>query len=1082
MRSIDTWAKTGTQFLGHNLRVCPNCGEENSYKARFCQDCGTRLISEPAPPQEARKTVTVLFCDLVGSTALGERLDSESLREVMDRYFTEMRRIVERHGGIVEKYIGDAVMAVFGLPRAHEDDALRAVRAASEMGHNLDTLNSELDLYWGVTLANRTGVSTGEVVVGDPSSGQRLATGDTVNVAARLEQAASSGTVLIGHSTYRLVRDAVDAESVEALALKGKTERLSAFRLIDVKRGAEGVARRLDAPMVGREAEIAAIIEAFQQVVRDNSCHLVAVLGEAGVGKSRLAVEIADRLKDHATVLRGRCLSYGEGITFWPLAEIIRQATGITDKDSPDDARHRLGDLLLETGEGITERLASVVGLSSTSFPIEETFWAARKLLVSLADSRPLVAVFEDIHWAEPTLMDWIEYVVDLADAPVLMVCVARPELLEKRASWSKSSVKGSIVDLRPLSERESELLIDNLLEGSGSSEVGARITAAAQGNPLFVEQIISMWIDDGTLHRDDGRWVIKTKASISIPPTISALLTARLDRLPHEERAIIACAAIMGQVFNRGAVEELCPTLVRSKVPLSLSSLVTKQFVRPDPSAFPDDEAFAFSHVLIREAAYEAMLKRTRAELHERFAIWLGQVAADRIGEYEEIVGYHLEQAYRYLVQLGPVHERAQELAARAAERISSAGRRALERRDANAAVSLLSRAASILSSDNLGRPYILHDLALALIDSGDTAGGDAVLTEGAQASTHSGDRRVATRVDIERFLLRVINEPEITPGDITREAQRMISACSEIGDEYGLAKSWHVLAWGSFLHARAVDTEAALERALEYAQRAQNQAEISEIIHHLAIQARLGPMPVVEAIRRCESLREQAGDHQLVEASVLCAKSVLEAMRGQFDIGRELNRRSQSVFADLGIREDLGDALTANAEIEALAGNWNEAERKLRGSIEIFQGIGNRMVLAEAAVGLTRALYAQGRYEEAEEQLEAFKQTPVHLADRVSLSSITGKLLARRASLSKGERLLREAISLAHRSDWLNMRALAYTDLAEILIIVDRAEEAESFLGKALHLYEQKGNIPSTIRVRKLLEKLSTAFTQNN
>jgi tetratricopeptide (TPR) repeat protein len=933
-----------------------------------------------------------------------------------------------------------------------------------------------------VELANRIGVTTGEVVVGAVSSGQRLATGGTVNVAARLEQGAPSGGVLIGEPTYRLIWGAVEVQATKPLTLKGRSGHYSAFRLLKVKGEADGVARRLDASLVGRQSEVADLMEVYERAVKENACRLVVVLGEAGVGKTRFVAEIADTLNEDATTLSGGCLSYGEGITFWPVAVIVRQAAGISDRDSPEMARRKLSDLRMGMDTGITERIASVMGLSSASFPIEEIFWAARKLLESLARSRPLVVMFDDIHWAEPTLLDWIGYLVDVADASILVVCAARPELLEKHPTWSRGNAKASVIDLRPLSEQESGVLIGNLLGGSSTSEVGARIIAVAQGNPLFVEQVISMWMDDGTLRREGDRWLIRTKASTSIPPSISALLAARLDRLPHEERAVIASASVIGQAFNQRAVEHLCSASLRSRVPMSLSLLATKQFIRLDSTAFPNHESFVFCHVLIREVAYEAMLKRTRAELHERFAKWLGQTADDRIGEYEEIVGYHLEQAYLFLLQLGPVDERAHMLAKQSAERLSSSGRRALERRDANAAGSLLSRAASLLPPKDPERAYILHDLALALIDSGDIAGADAVLGEGVQASAHSDDRRIATRLGIERFLLRIINEPKITPADITRVAQEMISACSEIEDDYGLAKSWHLLAWESFVQARAIDTEAALERALKFAQRARNQAEESEIIHHLAIQARVGPMPVAQAIRRCESLRDQAGGHQLVEASVLCAESVLEAMRGQFHIGRELNRRSQSKFADLGIREDVGDVLTANAEIEALAGNWGEAEERIRRSIEIFQEIGNSMVLAEAAVGLTRALYAQGRYEEAEEEIKAVEQTPLHLADRVSFCSITGKLLARRAGFVEAERLLREAISLAHASDWLNMQALAYTDLAEVLIVDGRDEEAESFLEEALHLYEQKGNIPSATRVRKLLENPGMAFTQNN
>lgn len=358
--------------------VCPQCGQGNPDGFYFCGACGKPLTTKPPLAEEARKTVTVLFSDLVGSTALGERLDSESLREVMDGYFTEMKDVLERHGGIVEKYIGDAIMAIFGLPRAHEDDALRAVRAASEMGTALSSLNADLERYWDVTLSNRTGINTGEVVVGDSASGQRLATGDAVNVAARLEQAAPAGHVLIGESTYRLVRDAVQVEVIDPLKLKGKSGPLTAFRLIEAVRDTS-VSRRLNAPMIGRESELRLIQAAFRNAVAYSTSQVVTVLGDAGAGKSRLVEEAVNQLGAAARTLRGRCLSYGEGITFWPVAEIVRQGARISDNDSASVARSKLLTALRgqEDTTAVFNCIASLMGLASTSITIEELFGLA---------------------------------------------------------------------------------------------------------------------------------------------------------------------------------------------------------------------------------------------------------------------------------------------------------------------------------------------------------------------------------------------------------------------------------------------------------------------------------------------------------------------------------------------------------------------------------------------------------------------------------------------------------------------------------------------------------------------------------
>ncbi len=532
--------------------------------------CAAPLGEAPeGVPREVRKTVTVVFADVTGSTALGERLDPESMRQIMTRYFEEMRTALERHGGTVEKFIGDAVMAVFGIPVVHEDDALRAVRAAFDMRRALAALNADLERDWGVDLAARIGVNTGEVVAGDPAAGQTLVTGDAVNVAARLEQAASADEILLGEATHRLVRDAAFVEAVDPITMKGKAERVPAFRLLDVNPEAAGVERRFDSPMVGRDGQLSRLSQTFRAAVEDRACQLFTVLGAAGVGKSRLIQEFLAGLPPDTVVLRGRCLSYGEGITFWPVAEVLREAAGTRDDDPPEEQRARIGALVegLTEADTITDRLAELIGVGQSSAAPEETFWAVRKLFEHMARRGPLVIVFDDIHWAEPTLLDLIESLADwMKEAPVLLVCPARPELLDRRPGWGGGKFNATSFLLEPLPDQDCALLIDNLLGAAAIPEAARlRILEAAEGTPLFVEEMLSMLIDDGLLRREDGHWEPAGDLSkVRVPPTIQALLAARLDQLGQEERAVVECGSVEGKVFHRGALAVLAPDPVR--------------------------------------------------------------------------------------------------------------------------------------------------------------------------------------------------------------------------------------------------------------------------------------------------------------------------------------------------------------------------------------------------------------------------------------------------------------------------------------------------------------------------------------
>jgi class 3 adenylate cyclase len=457
--------------------ICSNCGAGNPEGFRFCGRCAAPLAAQEPGARELRKTVTVIFCDVAGSTALGERLDAETMRQVMARYFEAMKGVIERHGGTVEKFIGDAVMAVFGVPVRHEDDALRGVRAAAEMRQAVTDLNEELERDYGTALELRIGVNTGGVVTGTE---ERLVTGDAVNVAARLEQAASPSEVLLGEETFQLVRDAVEAEPLEPLELKGKSEPITAFRLVAVLPDATVVARRAVAPMVGREQELDLLRDAFSQARRDRSCQLLTLLGAAGVGKSRLAHEFLATLEG-TSVVQGRCLSYGEGITYWPVVEALKQLLG-------DQPQARLAEL--GTDELAAETILGVLGEGEAVGSTDEIAWAVRKLFEAAAGDQPLVVAIDDVHWGESALLDLIEHVAVLSrDASMLLLCMARPELLDHRPAWAGGKLNATTVLLEPLAAPETDRLIDNLAGARLDTELRARINEAAEGNPLFVEE-----------------------------------------------------------------------------------------------------------------------------------------------------------------------------------------------------------------------------------------------------------------------------------------------------------------------------------------------------------------------------------------------------------------------------------------------------------------------------------------------------------------------------------------------------------------------------------------------------------------
>ena len=1008
------------------MASCPVCGKKLPGEFPFCPFCGADLAVAPAAAREQRKVVTVLFCDVTGSTELGEKLDPEALRALLARYFERMKRIVEGHGGSVEKFIGDAVMAVFGVPVLHEDDALRAVRAAVEMR----------DAFPDLGFQGRIGVTTGEVVTGTE---ERLATGDALNVAARLQQAAQPGEILIGEETLRLTRDAVDVEAVEPLSLKGKAEPVAAYRLRSVH-GDEAVVRQLDTPMVGRDTELRRLRAAYEQATLDRSCQLFTVLGPAGVGKSRLASEFLTSLED-ALIVRGRCLPYGEGITSWPVVEVVKQLPPTTN------------------GAKGTEVIAGLVGETDIVTSSPEIAWAFRNLLEAVASERPLVCVFDDVHWGEETFLDLVEHVADLSrDAPILLLCMARPELLDRRAGWAGGKVNATSVLLEPLAPEEADLMIDSLAHLD--PDLRERIREAAEGNPLFVEEMVSLVKESG-----DG--------NVTVPPTIQALLAARLDQLDPSDRGVLERGAVEGRVFHRGAVQALSPG--EAAMMDRLTSLVRKELVRPDKPQFAGEDAFRFRHILIRDAAYDALPKATRAELHERFAEWLEAHGADLV-KLDEILGYHLEQAHLYRVQLGTDDERGTELARRAATHIAAAARRSLVRGDTPAAIGLFERAAALLPDDDPTRLRMLVSLGYALTDTGDWEEAGVLLGNAVSIAETAGERLAGADAAVALTFVTLHTNSETLHVDARTDLASWIRVFEEHGDQAALARALSLLGMLRFWAGEMAPAIGELELAARHAREAGDRIQELVVLAFSVMGLLYGPEPVPSAVDKIAEIHARALGGGRLEVSVLRAKAYLEAMRGRFAEARALIGEAETIAQELGLQTLLAAGVLRSAgEIELLAGDPAAAERLLGRGGEILERERDWGHFTSLAGLHAESLIAQGRAEEALERIETAERRLLEDDSdaQIILLRARSQLAAKRGALEEAEAFAHRANERAERTDDLSLRGGVLTDLAALYELSGRPEEAKAALERALALYEQKGNVVMAERVRNRLKK---------
>jgi DNA-binding SARP family transcriptional activator len=1020
--------------------------------------------------REVRKTITALFLDARIASAQRSSVDPEALRRVTAGMLDEVRAAVGPHGGVFETVAGTAMTIVFGLPAVHEDDALRAVRAANDTRDRLSTLAAELKTEIALDIEFTIGISTGEVVAGGDTK-VIGAIGEPLTRSSALAAAAEPGAIVIDEPTRRRLRDLVLTEPAG-----------EGWRVVDLPSDSLVAASRLTSPMVGRERERRRLRDAFGQAEGDRSCQLFTVLGLAGVGKSRLVQEFLVAVAGRALVARGRCLPYGEGITFWPLSEALKEAVGFADSDSPDTVVQKLHSVLGDTPDSslAARQVAELIDFGDTSVSAVgrsgDGFAATRALLEALAHDTPLVLVFDDIHWAEATFLDLVEDLADsLRDSPVLLICLARPELLDLRRGWGGGKVNATSVLLEPLSDAECEQLIENLVGGANiAEEVAGRIRDAAEGNPLFVEEMLSMLIDDGLLVRAHGGWWATTRlASAPVPPTIQALLAARLDQLDPDERTVIERAAVEGKVFHGGSVSELVPASLRRSVGKHLQELVRKELVRPYRPDFTAERAYRFRHLMIRDAAYDSIPKTTRAELHERFARWLEQKTGERMTGYEEIVGYHLEQAVRYRWELGRSDETTKALAQEAAARLGAAGSRAFVRRDAQAAVGLMSRAVALMPEGDPARIDLIPNVRVVQGLSGDLSWADRVLAETVAAAAAAEDRGLEAHSLVQLAFLRLFTQPDVTSGELLDVAARAIGAFEELGDELGLARAWRLSAQAHYLARCAGLCAQASAEALEHARLAGDQLEKRETVEWLCVALMLGPTPAAEAAARCETLLDEVQDDPILEPTVLAVLGNAQAMQGRLDDARELLDRWRHLVIEFG---DSVWLFAINFGWVMFGDDPLAAEQELRPGYEALKRLGEKSHFSSVAGLLARVVCAQGRYDEAErlavESEEAARPNDIH--SHILWRSARSQVLAQTGELERAEELGLEAVAFAATSDFLDAHADALMNLAELRLLAGRQEEAVANAEAALLLYEQKGNVLSADRVRSRLREI--------
>ena len=1022
-------------------------------------------------PEGFRKQVTAVFADVVGSTALAERFDPETFRELMLAFLERMAGVVEHHGGVIEHLAGDGVMGVFGTEVAQPDDALRAVRAGVSMFDELNGLNAEIEPRLDTRLEMRVGVNTGTVVVGRQVAGRKVSLGDTMNVAARLQSWAPAGGLVIGEETYALVRRDVETEPAGDLDLRGRSAPISAHRVLGASPREAGVPLQ-DRPLVGRSRELSLLTVAFERCVARGSPEFLTLLGDAGTGKTRLLAEMVERYQERALVLVGRCLSYGEGITWWAVAEIVRQAAGINAEDDSPAAREKLAAALngSQDAGAATSELAQLIGIEPATESPEQILWALRLLLTSRAGHSPVVVVLEDLQWAEEQLLELIERLAGQLDSPVMLACTSRFELLARRPGWS--DVCPTTIPVGPLPSNEIDDLIEKLAGEALPAATRARIVELAAGNPLFVEQVLHMLIDDGRLRRDEAGWVASGDLeAVQVPPSIETILASRVDHLDTRERECAELAAVVGMEFWTSGIERMSGSDVAGPLGGLARKLVVEAVRRR--GAAPD--MMRFRHLLLRDAVYEAIPKARRAQLHEQVGDWMLEWTEDRRGEAEEIVGYHFEAAASYHAELLVGAGDAERVAGKAARHLMAAGNRAGARQDDPTAAQFYARVVALVAEEDSSRLEPLLALGTALVRGGETSGAADALAELRRRAARGDDPRTDAEVRILELSLRRLTDPVWWAENGRSGASELTGVFQQLGDDLGAAKAWHLLGKAHSDRGEQTAAQEAFEHALEFAREAGDEGVEAWIRYWLLQVAVFGPAPCDRVIARARDDLDwaRARGNRSLEGSTLARMGEMLSRSGHADEAAEVFASAHRIFEDLGQPAHVAYLPISTAAVEPLSSDPAAAEAELRSALQYFDSIGAKHISATVAPMLASAIVRQGRTEEALELTRRAEEiaAPDDLDSQVKWRLARIETLLATGGLAEAERLAREAIAEAEPSDTTILLADSLAALGAVMRAARAPTEAVPPINRAIELYEAKGDVVSAGRQRAAL-----------
>jgi predicted ATPase/class 3 adenylate cyclase len=1015
--------------------------------------------------------VTVLFADLVGFTSRAELLDPEDVRALLSPFYARLRAELERFGGTVEKFIGDAVMALFGAPVTHEDDAERAVRAALAIRE------------WARGQAGiqvRLGVNTGEALIllgARPSEGEGMAAGDVVNTAARLQAAAPVNGVLIGERTFRETRAVIEHRVVAPVAAKGKREPVPAWEALRARaRFGVDVAHRAQTALVGRQHELNVLRDALAQVQAERTPQLVTLVGVPGIGKSRLVYELSQIVDAEADLIswrQGRCLPYGESVSFGALAEIVKAQAGILEDDLRDRAEAKAAAMAAEVVDNsrdagwVARHLAALVGLASgdrgpAGGDRSEVFAAWRQFFEALAERRPLVLVFEDLHWADDGLLDFVDYLVGWAgEVPLLVVGTARPKLPVRRPDWGGGKPNALTLPLAALSDEDTARLI-GLLRGRAVLDAGqqAELLARADGNPLYAEQYVQMLAEQGT-----GQ-------ELPLPESIQGIIGARLDLLEPWEKRLLQDAAVIGKVFWPGAVAALGGKAGGGELAEYLHGLERKQFVRRDQaSSLAGETQYAFAHVLVRDVAYGQIPRAARARKHAQAAGWI-----ESLGRTED----HAERlAHHYLSALELARAASQDTAALAAPAraaLQAAGDRAFALRAFAAAAGYYRAALALWPQDmQEQRAGLLRLLGTMLYLAGELEQAETVVSEGAEVAAAAGLPAVQARI---RVVLTEIRTLQGGPSAAAlAECETAIAVLDTESDRDGLAEAWTLAGRLRFWLGDSPAAEQALERAIAYAWQSGNHRAESLAASWLGVTLTKLPVPADAATDRAEQLLQAAGNDPWAEAELLISLSVLYAYTGRFADARAAFQRCRSVFADSGAKVAWAECASQAGQMELIAGDPAAAERYFREGYEAFRAMGERGYLSSVAGSLAGALYAQGRLDEAQQLTEEAQAAtiPGDIDAQAQWRVTRARLLARGGHFPAARILLDEAAALALPTSWAVLQAQILMAKAEVDQLAGTPKKAEDSLRAALRIYQDRHATPLADQATAALASLA-------